>query len=57
VTRIDSETVRVHRVVDLTDNRCPRRLNTENLLDFHNVVGCREVADDTCEGRALSAGE
>lgn len=48
MTRVDSETVRVHRVVNLTDNRGPRRLDTENLLDLHDVVGRRQVADDTC---------
>lgn len=55
VARVDAEAVRVHRVVDLADDGLARRLDAEHLLDFHDVVGRRQVTDDTC-GRAREGG-
>lgn len=47
VARVDTETVRVHGVVDLADDRLARRFNAQHLLDLHDVVRGRLVADDT----------
>lgn len=47
VARVDTETVRVHGVVDLPDDCLARRLDTQHLLDLHDVVRGRLVTDDT----------
>lgn len=54
MTRIDTETVRVHGVLDLVDDRLARRLDTEHLFDLHDVVRSRLPADDTVRDHDLA---
>lgn len=51
VTRIDPESVRVHRVVNLVDDTLSSRFDTEDAFDFHDVIRRGQVSDDTCRGR------
>lgn len=54
VTRIDTETVRVHGVLDLVDDGLARRLDTEHLFDLHDVVRRRLPPDDTVRDHDLA---
>lgn len=54
MTRIDSETVRSHGVINLADDASASGLDTKNLLDLHDVVGRGLRADDTCARKRVS---
>lgn len=55
VTRIDSETVRRHSVVDLADDARASGFDSEHLLNLHDVVGRGLASNDTCgEGQRAS---
>lgn len=54
MTWVDTETVRSHRVIDLSNNTGASSFDTENLLDLHDVVGSRLGANNTCKRKRRS---
>ena len=49
MSRIDSQSVRTHRVMNLLDDRRSRRFDTEHFFDLHDVIRRGFESDDTCE--------
>lgn len=45
--RVDTHTVTRHGVLNLVDDCPPSSLYSQDLGDLDDVVGCRELADDT----------
>lgn len=44
---VDSKTVRTHGVVNLLDDACSSRLDSQHLLHLHDVVGRSLESNDT----------